>query len=189
MKGRTYKYKWLFFTFALFALLGFVPRNKHFPIGDVGNADVALMPFWRSLFPEAYTTIYYKPNQGQAAKIVLWQDIFDGPVALLSGQETNVLLCLYDYDIELRLFRINTSKPFQPLPSNSNLNKILFASTVKIEDGNAADWREVLDYLHNSSKTDFVRQSIPIWARFHQTRESILIRLKSQGIESLTEKR
>jgi hypothetical protein len=47
---------------------------------------------------------------------------------------------------DLRLFRIDTSKPSQPIPPSSDINSILITSDWEIQYGADSDWQEVLTF-------------------------------------------
>jgi hypothetical protein len=150
----------------LIVMWGAVPGCRDIPLGNSGHARATSAPFIRCLFPEANGTISYFPKNGPAGKVILWQDVFDGATLLIPAEDTNVLLCLYDFDTCVLLLRINTAKPFAPLPSGDMINNILFASTCEIQKGTSSDWDEVLDYLHKSSPRDFRRHLLPSSFRF-----------------------
>ena len=117
--------------------------------------------------PEAYCTNWItiqKPAKSGA--IILWQDVFDGPVMLISSTNSNVLLCLYDFDVDVRLFRIDTLKQFTPLPPSSDINRILFSCTWDIRYGTGDDWQEVSNYLRAASVADFRKHLIGGSLRF-----------------------
>src|SRR6267142_4457420 len=103
-----------------------VPSSTSVDLGARGSAFIKPATFLRSLRQEAYCTIRYEPKSGQPGTIVLWQDVFDGPTTLLPAKNTNILLCLYDFDVDYRLLRIDTSKSFRPLLTSNDLNRILF---------------------------------------------------------------
>ena len=178
------KHKWKLIILglpALIVLMGLIPWSKKIPLGNDNYAHIAKASLVRSLWPEAYSTIYYQPKDGQSGKIILWQDVFDGTVLLLPSSNTNVLLCLYDYDVDFRLFRIDTDKMFKPLSPDSDLNSILFSCTWKIGDGTEADWQELLNYLHKVSSSDFARQSDSVAFRVFKSPNTLLKGLGYQG--------
>jgi hypothetical protein len=114
----------------------------------------------RSIRSEAYCGIFYKPPNAQAGKVVLWQDFFDGPVMLLASTNANIILCLYDFDVDVRLFRIDTSQPFRALSQGSSINRILFFSNWDIRYGKASDWDELEQFLNSASDSRVARQLI-----------------------------
>ena len=79
---------------------------------------------------------------------------------LISSAKTNAFFCLYDFDTSMPLFRIDTSKPFKPVPTSGSLIHILFTSSWEIREGNDADWDEVLEYLQVASSPEFENSRI-----------------------------
>jgi hypothetical protein len=180
------KYKWLLLL-ATFLCLGLmlwvIPLGTSFTLSNGGHVRIKGASFIRSFFPEANATVSYRAQQGSAGNVVLWQSIFDGPVTVISSKNTNVLLCLYDYDTGFRLFRIDTRKLFKPFSSDTDLKHILFTSTWDIEEGSFDDWQEMLLYLQKVSPGTFAQQSIRVGFRY-QTPASISNLLAYQGIRS-----
>ena len=157
-----------------------VPSSKKIPLRN-GYARVTKAPFARSLFPEAHSTIAYHPDHGQEGSIVLWQDAFDGPAMLMmSATDTNVLLCLYDYDTCFRLLRIHTDRPFKPLPPSDDLNRILFTCTWEIESGTTS-WGEVEDHLRRVSPVDFAGETVTVGIRAPNSASNLLTTLTRSG--------
>jgi hypothetical protein len=184
IEGMVRRHKWKFILLGLpvvIVLLGLVPWSKKITLDNGGYAHIKKASLVRSLWPEAYSTVSYEPKSGQSGKIVLWQDIFDGPVTLLTASDTNVLLCLYDYDVDFRLFRIDTDKMFKPLSPDSDLKHILFSCTWEINDGTEADWQEVLNYLHKVPPNDFERRTVSVGLRIYESPNSMLKGLEYQG--------
>lgn len=176
------RHKWTLILLGLVVVItpGLVPWSKNIPLGSGGYARITKAPFVRSLFPEAYAKISYHPNRGQTGTIVLWRDVFDGPVMLMPATDTNVLLCLYDYDTCFRLFRIHTDRMFKPLPSDSDLKRILFTCTWEIEDG-TTNWDEVLSHLREVSPSDFARQTVSVGFRGYHSPSNLLTSLAYPG--------
>ena len=171
---------------ALLAIVGVVallPQGKRIPLADGASAEVRRSGFLRALLPEAKTTINYTSPARQAGRLIIWQGPFAGPVLLIPAHRTNVFLCLYDYDVDYRLLRIDTSRPFRALLEGVTLRKILFASTWDIQEGDSADWEDLVAYLQQLSTHSFEQQSIPIPLRACGTPKSVLGRLAYQGIQ------
>lgn len=176
------KHKWKIVLLALTGAIVVpisVPWSKKIPLRS-GYALVTKASFVRSLFPDAYSTISYRPDHGQAGAIVLWQDAFDGPVMLMSATDTNVLLCLYDYDTCFRLLRIHTDKGFKPLPPGDDLNRILFTCTWEVESGTTS-WDEVEGHLRNVSPRDFARETVTVGVRGLNSASNLLATLVRSG--------
>jgi hypothetical protein len=184
VKMRRHKSEFIFLVlFVVIFMLLLVPRSINFTLSNGGHARITPASFWRSLHPEAFSAISYQPKRGPAGSIVLWQDVFDGPVTLFSASNTNVLLCLYDYDVGFRLFRIDTSKKFKPLSPGSDLNHVLFTCTWEIDDGTPDDWKEALSYLQKVPSSSFERQSVSIGIRGSRSPDSVLRSLAYQGLK------
>src|SRR4249920_2655497 len=98
---------------------GFTQRDINVNLGNGGFARITPSSTLGSLRAGATATIFYKPSSGQAGTIVLWEDFFEGPIMVLAADDTNVLLCLYNFDVDLRLLRINPAQNFSPFPQDS----------------------------------------------------------------------
>ncbi len=155
--------------FVVFVFYLLVPHNKTIPLANGAKARVEAASYIRSWRPEGSCKIWYTPKSGQTGLIELWQSAFDGPILLISSTNADVLLCLYDYDVDMRLLRIDTSKGFSPLPLSSSINYILFTSTWDIRYASIAEWGEVQDYLRNASGWDYgkyrIRAAVPLAPR------------------------
>ena len=168
----------------LFAMLVFSPRGKKVPLGHGNYARLRAASIGRSCFSEANATISCESKSGRTGEVVLWQDLFDGPALLIPGAETNVLLCLYDFDVGFLLVRIDTSKDFEPLAADDRLSRILFTSAWQIQEGQSEDWKNILDYLHQASPKDFRQHLLPSSFRCRGSNpEGILHSLGYQGIK------
>jgi hypothetical protein len=179
LRGHKWKLVLLGMAIAL-VLPALFSESTKIPFGGGAYTQIIKAPFFRSLFPEAFSTISYHPARGQAGTIVLWQSAFTGPVMVMPATNTNVLLCLYDYDTCFRLFRIHTDRMFKPLPPNSDIKRILFTSTWEIEDG-TTNWDEVLSYLRNVSADDFARQTVSVGFRHYSSASNLLTSLAYPG--------
>ena len=166
------------------ALIGIIPRTKNIKLPNGGRARVTAASLFRSLFNEANCEIEYEPTPGKRGTVVLWQDFFDGAIFLLPSTNANVLWCVYDYDVDLRLFKIDTGKLFTAPSAQDPINYILFSCTWDIQFGRAADWGEVLTYLRSVSIADYKKSRLPSSFRFaNDTPQGILTFLKYQHIQ------
>lgn len=165
-----------------FLALGLVPRTSEVALHNGLSARVSIPPFWRTMFPEAKSTISYEPMPGSSGKLVLWQNIFDGVVTVIPGNQTNVLFCLYDFDVGLCLFKIDTAKPFKTPPNDTNLKHVLFTCTWEIQEATPEDWQYFLKYLHACAPKAFAKRSFAVGTRFSTSPKIVLTRLERQGI-------
>lgn len=167
----------------IFFIIRLIPSGTKIQLHDGGYAVITKASFLRSFFPEASATIDYKSANGNVGNVTLWQDEFDGPITIIAANKTNTLLCLYDDDVELRIFKIDTSKPFNALKTRSNITNLLFSSTWEIENGTYDDWQEMLEYLRQTDSKIFSSESVTVGFRFGRTPAGLLKELEYQHIK------
>jgi hypothetical protein len=155
---------WLLIIIVLvgFVLAGFISRTIKIQLGNGGSARITPASLWNSCKADSNCKIVYQKISGESGTIALWQDFFDEPVIVMSSSDGKALLCLYDFDVDLRLLRIDPTHSPKPFLPQSRLDTIVCASPCYIEAGTTNDWQEILDYLKNLSPTDFSHQAIPI---------------------------
>jgi hypothetical protein len=117
------------------------------------------------------------------AKVVLWQSAFYNPITICASTNANVILCLYDNDVDLRLIKIDKNKRYTPPSSNSVISTIVVTSSCGIEEATGDDWQEFLTYLRGFSSGNRSFQSSPGVARSYRTPESILRALEFQHVK------
>ena len=149
-------------------LMAIIPSNTSMYLKNGNSVSLVKASFFRSFFPEANCKISYTPKTSSSATIVLWQSVFDGPILFISSTNSSALLCLYDYDVDLRLFKIDATKPYNPIKTNGELNRILFTSSCEIQEGMASDWQEVLSYLRTAQPHMYANQSASVWLRLNR---------------------
>jgi hypothetical protein len=90
---------------------------------------------------------------GKAQEFALWQDLFHRPVLIAPIEATNIVLCLYEFDTDLRLLRVNVSRAFMPVHNiNTNIvSTIVCSSSCDIQNATIRDWQRINDYLSNSA--------------------------------------
>jgi len=159
-----------------------MPKVKNIDLSNGLRIHVTKPHWWRDIFPEANTKMRVEMKSGRKGNVSLWQDVFDGPIYVLPGTNTNAFFCLYDFDTCYCLFRIDSGLPFQPVPTNSRLYRILFTSDCYIREATYFEWHEVMDELQKTSSSDFSRQRMRLDLRVRETPQSILNRLRSQTV-------
>jgi hypothetical protein len=145
----------------LVVAMGFRKRSIVVPLKSGGVARITPASTFGSLRTDASATIFCEPTGGQAGSVELWQDFFDRPIIVMASTNSNVLLCLYDFDVDLHLLRIDMAERFKPFPPGSVLTHIVCASAWSVESGATNDWQEVLGYLKSLPSGAFKRQSVP----------------------------
>lgn len=161
-----------------------IPRQSNLPIGRSGYALVKPATFLRSVFNEASTKIRIISNSGQAGEVVLWQDPFDGPSMVIPAVETNVFFCLYDFDTQYLLVRIDLARPFEAIDAQDILNRVLFSATCRVSNASSGDWNQAVAYLKAVTARDFRQQifSTNLRSRNLRAPQVVLRALEHQGI-------
>jgi hypothetical protein len=92
------------------------------------------------------------------------QDFFDSPIIVIPSPNDDVFLCIYYYDVDTQLFKIDLSKGSKALPNGSILSAIILASNCKVErvlKDDTNDWALAANALEQMSGGQFKRVSIP----------------------------
>lgn len=145
------------------ALMGMVHRSIQ--VSFVNGSSVSITPasLWSSCGAGSSCKILYKASGKEAGTVALHQDFFDEPVIVMPVSNGEKLLCLYEFDVDLRLFRIDPAKPFKPIPATSwgCLDRVLISSPWEVEEADIADWQAALEYLKNLPSDTFMREAVP----------------------------
>jgi hypothetical protein len=115
------------------------------------------------LLGDGNARIWYQPTGLPAGEIVVLQDSYDRPITVIAGPNSSVILCLYEFDVDLRLFKIDPSRKFKPFPSDSALNAIVRKSPWEVEPATIDDWHYAHTFLAGLPSKTFRRQSVPVF--------------------------
>jgi hypothetical protein len=169
------------------ASMGLVRRSIDLSFGNGSFVRVTPASLWSSCGSGSSSKIFYHPNGVKSGTVALWQDFADRPIIVMLATNGEALLCLYNFDVDLRLLKIDPTqnpKPFQP---NSRLDAIVCSSPWHVESGTTNDWQEMSDYLRGLSSDAFKRQTVPAYdlgvMRFglgQEARENLLRRVEEQ---------
>jgi hypothetical protein len=166
-----------------FLLSGFLRQRIDVTFSDGSFARITPASTWNSFQEGSKSTITYTSKSGQAGTVVLWQDFFHFPITVLPARDPNVLLCLYDFDVDFRLIRINTAKKFKPFLPGSILNSIVCVSPWEVRAGTTNDWEVTMDYLKKIRPSEFKRVSVPSLSfgimHVHRNRDTLVDRLET----------
>ena len=172
---------------AAVALMGLVRRSIDVPFGNGGFVRITPASLWGSCRSGADCKIFYHPSDGESGTVALWQDFADRPIVVTLAANGKALLCLYNFDVDLRLLRIDSTQNPEPFPSKSRLDTIVCSSPWHVESGTTNDWQEMSDYLKSLLSEAFKRQAVPAYdlgvMRFglgQETRENLLRRMEEQ---------
>src|SRR5690349_11664193 len=111
----------------------FVVLSRHqidLPLKDGGRVRIVPASFLGT-FRESRCLVTYTPKGGRGGTIALLETRIEWPVMVIPSTETNVLLCLYNFDMDLRLLRIDTEKKFTPFLPDSPLRFVVRESPWK----------------------------------------------------------
>ena len=120
------------------------------PGGDVVYLKGASL--FQSVGGSSYRIIIQDVSKG-TGQIELWQDLFHGPIVVVQAPELNGFLCLYEFDTDLRLIRIDPNLPFIPFTKSSCLPAIVCSSTWRIDEAKIKDWQHILNCLRGGQPT------------------------------------
>lgn len=144
----------------VFLFFGTISLRHDLMLSDGSRVWLSTGSTWNTRHGEPYARVHYKANHKNDENAVLWQDLILGPITLIPGY-SNVFFCLYEYDIGLRLLKIDPSHEFVPFSTNSDLSTIVVKSPWKIEMGSIDDWNRSLNYLKSLSAKDYRAQFEP----------------------------
>lgn len=169
------------------ASMGLIRRSINLPFGNGSFVRVTPASFWSSCGSGSSCKIFYRPSDGESGTVALWQDFADRPVIVMLATNGKALLCLYNFDIDLRLLEIDPTQNSNPFSTKSHLDAIVCSSPWHIESGTTNDWQEMLDYLKNLPADTFKHQAVPAYdlglMRFglgQEARENLLQRIEKQ---------
>jgi len=180
------KYKIGFWTLALivaFVSLVFIPRGETLKVNNGENVTIARSSIGSEIFGDAAAAISYRWKNSAKVDVVLWQDFFDGPVTIYASTNSNIAFCLYDYDVELKLIRIDSSQPFVPMGSASSISRIVFTGSCLIQEATGDDWQEFVTYLRDVKSRKPPYSSLHVSARSYSHPEAVLRMLEYQHIK------
>jgi len=141
-------------------VLGFVSHKIAVPLGGLGVVYVKPASFWGTL--AVSTCRIERKSQGvNLGDCALYHTYLEAPVIVLPLDNGKTMLCVYDFDVGLRLLKIDTGQKFQPYSPGNELAAIVHSSSWKVDEGNKADWREAIVLLEKMPIDEFKRQSVP----------------------------
>jgi len=159
---------------AIAVLLAAIPRTIRVPMKDGGQVSF-VQPSLIGKFFCSNCTIKFSPREGKTNSVELAQDTFDGPMMVVASTNTNVFICIYDFDVDLLLIRIDLSRKFEPLPPKSPLQGSLLGATCKIERVRSYESNDlyfVADALEKMPSKQFKDQSVGLNLLVYRLRNS-----------------
>lgn len=151
------------------------------PTGSIVRIKSA--PFVMSFF-DSQCEISYGQKSKNGGKILLLDSRPEGPIILIPSTNNKVFFCLYEFDVELRLLKIEPETVFRMFPTNSTLSEVVIESPWQISDGDASDWHEAIQYLKHLSPNEFSQQSLSginlLFFKICTGREALIRRVEKQ---------
>jgi hypothetical protein len=120
-------------------------------------------------------------------RIVFHQDMHDSPVLVVPAGSINVFYCIFDYDVDTQLVRIDLNKPFQPAPRKGFVRSNVIVSTCgieRVEREDTAAWAVASGALEQMSAGDYRRQAAGLNMLFWtvvRDRQTLLGIVKNHG--------
>lgn len=168
-------------------LMGLIHRDVDVSLSNGGFIRITPTSLWGSCGSGAGCRIFYRSSGGESGAVVLWQDFADKPIIVVPATDGKTLLCLYNFDVDLRLLKIDPTQNPKPFPPKSRLDTIVCSSPWHVESGTTNDWQEMSDYLKSLPSDAFKRRAVPAFGlgvmRFglgQEARENLLRRMEEQ---------
>src|SRR5450756_40449 len=124
--------KWVIILLA--ACLSFVFLALVMPLRtdtQLANGDLIQVrsPSALESFNVATCSIYIKTKSGTDARIKLSQSWYDLPFMVIPSTNPGVFYCLYDYDTDFQLLKIDTNRKFSQPPKNKVMSANILDSS------------------------------------------------------------
>lgn len=150
-------------TLGLLALAVFVlcsSRSVNIPVGTEEVIHIKPASLLAS-FLDSKCSMTYRSMGKDSGVVLLLETRVDWPILVIPSRNSSVILCLYDYDGDLRLLKIDRSKTFKNLADDTPLSFIVLSSPWQIDDGNNDDWQRALRYLEEVDPDSYKNHTIP----------------------------
>jgi hypothetical protein len=150
-------------SFLLMLLIG-LPGIARMSLGNGGSVIVTSPPLLKAIGGATCRIEYRTPAAGKG-DIVLWRDFVNIPILIMADVTNGAFFCLYHFDTDLRLLRIDPSHKFTRFPSEnwSCLKNVVCSSTAGIKEANLSEWQRAFEILDRMSSGQFKQQRIPIY--------------------------
>jgi hypothetical protein len=166
----------------VFIAADFSGRDGDVPLSSGDHVHIKSASTW-ALVRGSYCRLTWQPKDGEVGTVDFWQDLVHGLIAIMPAANTNVILCLYEFDTDLRLIRVDATTRFRSL---SLKNSTCLSATVcspcwNVEEADIAEWRYALNYLKNSPARLLDRSVARLWPlRLSPSLYPILRRMEGQ---------
>ncbi len=137
------------------------------PLGNKTFVRVRTPSFWKAL-SGAPCALDYRSALGRGESvgtITLWRDLVNMPTLLIADGNDGSFFCLYQFDMDWRLLRIDPRRRFVSFPSDnwSCLSNEVCSTPWEIKEADLSEWQRSLATVVRMSSSEFKRQRIPIY--------------------------
>jgi hypothetical protein len=133
-------------------------------------------------------TLAITSRTGRTGTVDLSQDYFDSPITVVPSTNDDVFFCVYDYDVDIQLLKLDLRELPQASPRSTVLGAIILATTCKIErvqKGDSNDWDQAASTLEKMPVEEFRNESVSrldlIVLRAYRNKSSISASMRNFG--------
>jgi hypothetical protein len=126
-------------------------------------------------------------KSGKHAGLDLFQDWANMPLMVIPTTNEDVFLCIYDYDVDFQLLRLDLSKKYQPLKASVFIRANVSRSdceVTRVLKTDADDWSNAVDTIQQMSAHQYRRGAngleLGIFS-LHTTQKTLLNSLRNFG--------
>ena len=118
---------------------------------------------------------------------MLLQDLFDTPLMVLPTTNENIFICIYDFDVNVRLLRIDLSRKFVAPKAGDFPAGIILTSTCAVEatgKTDASEWEHAAVTVQKMPAREFNNGIVGLdlfLCRLHTSQKRLIDILKNWG--------
>jgi hypothetical protein len=138
----------------LVVVAGFIPFSSSKTLPNGATLRITHAPEWLCIWAFVFNTrwwphctVTYRPASGPGGRVVFWEDFADWPQDVFLSSDGHSILCLYDYDISVPLFKFDPGKPFDPSLVTDNIKHLVCTTPWQVQEAGPADWQDVRNAL------------------------------------------
>jgi hypothetical protein len=154
-------------------------RSSEIRLNDYWTVRVRRAPLIQSCHGSTCTMTFLSIGK-ETNTVVLGQDLFDSPAFILCSANSNVFYCIYDFDVDWQLIRIDQKQPFKPPSTKNPLQAVIRPSDCKVDrvpPRDVSDWDFAAKMVEEMSRSQFHKQSLG----FGLNQERLVKILRSSG--------
>lgn len=153
-----------------------MPKEKQIRLDDEGQSIQISKMAGR---PEAQATVYIHGKPWGSFSLLHRR--FERPLLFLAGPHGNQVICVYDFDVGLRLLVFDTSALARSAPIDRELRHIVRYSEFQVRNGTRAELEFIRTAIEHAKPVQIREWSIPTswsaWLTTYPNKQAILRRL------------